>query len=121
MPRHHNTAAYLLLREALEDHVTNPTSRQTHPSVQAVHLVGSWDNFGTAYKMERDSRRDRGQWRGCYTFKDITIDGESRNVQKRDGGLKMGNTYYYYVSFYLLVHYKLSFGSLVADRILVSV
>ncbi|KAK4460263.1 hypothetical protein QBC42DRAFT_288697 [Cladorrhinum samala] len=46
--------------------------------------------------MERDSRRDRGQWRGCYTFKDITIDGESRNVQKRDGGLKMGNTYYYY-------------------------
>ncbi|KAK3997359.1 hypothetical protein QBC44DRAFT_303561 [Cladorrhinum sp. PSN332] len=46
--------------------------------------------------MERDSRRDRGQWRGCYTFKDIILDGDARSVQKRDGGLKMGNTYYYY-------------------------
>ncbi|KAK4169318.1 hypothetical protein QBC43DRAFT_60324 [Cladorrhinum sp. PSN259] len=46
--------------------------------------------------MERDSRRDRGQWRGCYTFKDITVDGDARSIQKRDGGLKMGNTYYYY-------------------------
>jgi hypothetical protein len=48
--------------------------------------------------MERDSRRARGQWRGCYTFKDITCEGDSGSIPKRDGGLKMGHTYYYYVS-----------------------
>lgn len=47
--------------------------------------------------MERDSRRDRGQWKGCYTFKDITCEGEAGSVPKRDGGLRMGHTYYYYV------------------------
>ncbi|KAK3356937.1 hypothetical protein B0T25DRAFT_566267 [Lasiosphaeria hispida] len=46
--------------------------------------------------MERDIRRDRGQWRGCYTFKDIICDGDSGSVPKRSGGLKMGHTYYYY-------------------------
>ncbi|KAK0646414.1 hypothetical protein B0T16DRAFT_413377 [Cercophora newfieldiana] len=69
---------------------------KTHPSIQAVHLVGSWDNFGRAYTMERDIRRDRGQWRGCYSFKDIICDGDSGSVPKRNGGLKMGTTYYYY-------------------------
>jgi hypothetical protein len=48
--------------------------------------------------MERDSRRDRGQWRGCYTFKDITREGDAGSKPKRNGGLKMGHTYYYYVS-----------------------
>jgi len=48
--------------------------------------------------MERDIRRDRGQWRGCYSFKDIICDGDSGSVPKRSGGLKMGQTYYYYVS-----------------------
>jgi hypothetical protein len=48
--------------------------------------------------MERDIRRDRGQWRGCYSFKDIICDGDSGSVPKRNGGLKMGATYYYYVS-----------------------
>jgi hypothetical protein len=72
--------------------------RQTHPSIQAVHLVGSWDNFGRAYKMDRDIRRDRGQWRGCYSFKDIICDGDAGGViPKRNGGLKMGQVYYYYV------------------------
>ncbi|KAJ2907185.1 hypothetical protein MKZ38_006479 [Zalerion maritima] len=47
--------------------------------------------------MERDIRRDRGQWRGCYAFRDIVCDGDQPGVQKRDGGLKMGQTYYYYV------------------------
>jgi hypothetical protein len=47
--------------------------------------------------MERDVRRDRGQWRGCYSFKDIICDGDSGSVPKRNGGLKMGATYYYYV------------------------
>lgn len=63
-----------------------------------MHLIGSWDNFTTPYKMERDSRRDRGQWRGCYTFKDIVCDGDAGSILKRNGALKMGQTYYYYVS-----------------------
>ncbi|KAG7290393.1 hypothetical protein NEMBOFW57_000393 [Staphylotrichum longicolle] len=46
--------------------------------------------------MERDSRRDRGQWRGCYTFKDIVCDGDAGSIPKRNGALKMGQTYYYY-------------------------
>lgn len=46
--------------------------------------------------MERDIRRDRGQWRGCYSFKDIICDGDGGSVPKRNGGLKMGATYYYY-------------------------
>ncbi|GKT53163.1 hypothetical protein ColTof3_00502 [Colletotrichum tofieldiae] len=47
--------------------------------------------------MERDIRRDRGQWRGCHTFKDIVLDDElGAKDSKRTGGLKMGHTYYYY-------------------------
>jgi len=48
--------------------------------------------------MERDIRRDRGQWRGCHSFKDITCDGSNGARVNRNGGLKMGQTYYYYVS-----------------------
>ncbi|RNJ53324.1 hypothetical protein D7B24_002026 [Verticillium nonalfalfae] len=71
---------------------------ETHPTVQSVHLFGSWDNFSTAYLMERDIRRDRGQWRGCYSFKDIVCDDDNGACRKRNGGLKMGHKYYYYVS-----------------------
>ncbi|OHE93811.1 hypothetical protein CORC01_10937 [Colletotrichum orchidophilum] len=47
--------------------------------------------------MERDIRRDRGEWRGCHTFKDIVLDDDlGVRDTKRNGGLKMGNTYYYY-------------------------
>ncbi|OIW34014.1 hypothetical protein CONLIGDRAFT_569183 [Coniochaeta ligniaria NRRL 30616] len=46
--------------------------------------------------MERDIRRDRGQWRGCHSFKDIICDGEGGYSPSRDGGLKMGETYFYY-------------------------
>ena len=74
-----------------------PLGRQTSPSVQAVRLVGSWDGFRQPYVMDRDSRRSGGQWRGCHSFSNIICDGEAR-VPKRDGGLKMGRTYYYYVS-----------------------
>lgn len=50
--------------------------------------------------MERDIRRDRGQWRGCHTFKDIVLDDDlGARDTKRNGGLKMGNTYYYYVGY----------------------
>lgn len=48
--------------------------------------------------MERDIRRDRGQWRGCHSFKDIVCDGDNGYSPGRNGGLKMGQTYYYYVS-----------------------
>ena len=47
--------------------------------------------------MERDVKRSRGQWRGCYTFEDIICDGDGGSSPKRTGGLKMGSTYYYYV------------------------
>ncbi|ORY59238.1 uncharacterized protein BCR38DRAFT_305751, partial [Pseudomassariella vexata] len=67
----------------------------THPNIQSVQLIGSWDNFSKCHKMERDSRRDRGQWRGCHTFRDIVCDGDEVG-NKRNGGLKMGSTYYYY-------------------------
>ncbi len=60
--------------------------------------MGSWDNFSRTYTMERDSRRNRGQWRGCHAFKDIILDGDSAADVRRNGGLKMGQTYYYYVS-----------------------
>ncbi|TVY92073.1 hypothetical protein LAWI1_G004276 [Lachnellula willkommii] len=46
--------------------------------------------------MERDTRRSRGQWRGCYAFTDIICDGDGDSSPKRTGGLKMGSTYYYY-------------------------
>ena len=66
--------------------------------MRSVRLIGSWDNFSTSYPMERDSRRDRGQWKGCYAFSNITCDDDSGVGPARDGGLKMGNTYHYYVS-----------------------
>ena len=48
--------------------------------------------------MERDSRMGPGHWRGCHSFKNITCDGEARNLgQSRHGGLKMGGKYWYYV------------------------
>ncbi|KAH9906232.1 hypothetical protein F4778DRAFT_725059 [Xylariomycetidae sp. FL2044] len=46
--------------------------------------------------MERDSRRDRCQWRGCHTFNNIICDGDQVGNTERTGGLKMGQTYYYY-------------------------
>lgn len=48
--------------------------------------------------MERDFRRERGQWKGCHSFQNIICDGDSDTNGKRDGGLMMGKEYYYYVS-----------------------
>jgi len=95
---------------------------QTPPSTQSVHLIGSWDNFSQSHPMQRDTRRGRDQWRGCYSFRDIVCDDVSVSASatcagvgvaagagtssssgtasysvKRHGGLKMGHTYYYYV------------------------
>ncbi|PHH61139.1 hypothetical protein CDD81_756 [Ophiocordyceps australis] len=69
---------------------------QTDPSVQTVELIGSWDNFSSCYTMKRDVRRGQGQWRGCYSFKNIVCDDTALKRTKRNGGLKMGATYYYY-------------------------
>lgn len=75
---------------------------KTDPSIRSVRLIGSWDNFNMSYAMERDSRREGGQWRGCHTFKDIICDGDASSAsstsiaRKRSGGLKQGSTYYYY-------------------------
>ncbi|PHH67123.1 hypothetical protein CDD82_1501 [Ophiocordyceps australis] len=70
---------------------------QTDPTVQTVELIGSWDNFSSCYAMKRDVRRGQGQWRGCYSFKNIVCDDNNALKRtKRNGGLKMGATYYYY-------------------------
>jgi hypothetical protein len=69
----------------------------TSPSTKSVDLVGSWDNFTRRYPMERDSRRGVGEWRGIHSFKDITLDGNGARTPKRNGGLKMGHDYWYYV------------------------
>ena len=72
---------------------------QTAPSTRTVELLGSWDNFSRPYRLERDLRMGRGHWRGCHSFKDITCDGDTeRSVQRRNGGLRMGGTYWYFVS-----------------------
>ncbi|KAI1355628.1 hypothetical protein F5Y01DRAFT_269300 [Xylaria sp. FL0043] len=46
--------------------------------------------------MERDIRRDRGEWRGCHNFDKIICDGDVPSSSERRGGLKMGQRYYYY-------------------------
>lgn len=72
--------------------------RITNPEIRSVKLLGSWDNFSKPYTMERDKRVGPGHWKGCYTFTDIMGDGPGDNPQWRTGGLKMGATYWYYVS-----------------------
>jgi hypothetical protein len=51
------------------------------------------------YAMERDIRRGQGQWKGCYSFRNIVCDENNIGGSQcsRNGGLKMGQTYYYYV------------------------
>lgn len=78
---------------------TDFSPSQVHPSIITVELLGSWDNFSRPYPLERDRRAGRGHWRGCHTFRNITCDGEGRTIDGRDGGLKMGGTYWYFVSF----------------------
>ena len=49
--------------------------------------------------MQRDSRIGKEHWRGCHSFKNIICDGDLAKVGSvREGGLKMGGTYWYYVS-----------------------
>ncbi|OJD18493.1 hypothetical protein AJ78_01482 [Emergomyces pasteurianus Ep9510] len=70
---------------------------RTPPNTRSVKLLGSWDNFRRAYPMEKDSRIGRGHWKGCHTFTNIICDGETNShTPGRDGGLRMGGTYWYY-------------------------
>lgn len=48
--------------------------------------------------MQKDLRTGRGHWRGCHTFENIICDGEPENShEKRNGCLKMGGKYWYFV------------------------
>ncbi|OQV00043.1 hypothetical protein CLAIMM_05595 [Cladophialophora immunda] len=67
------------------------------PSTRSVHLYGSWDNFTTPYPMQRDTRTGPEHWSGCHSFSNIICDGDATaNGTPRQGGLKMGGTYWYY-------------------------
>ncbi|KIW88241.1 uncharacterized protein Z519_11352 [Cladophialophora bantiana CBS 173.52] len=67
------------------------------PSTRSVHLYGSWDNFTNAYPMQRDTRTGPEHWSGCHSFSNIICDGDAKgNGLPRQGGLKMGGTYWYY-------------------------
>ncbi|EFW18785.1 hypothetical protein D8B26_005596 [Coccidioides posadasii str. Silveira] len=70
---------------------------RTPPNTSSVKLLGSWDNFSKEYTMERDTRIGADHWRGCHVFTNIICDGNLTATQPgRDGGLKMGGTYWYY-------------------------
>ncbi|KPI38914.1 uncharacterized protein AB675_5810 [Cyphellophora attinorum] len=70
---------------------------RTPPTTRTVSLWGSWDNFNTPYPMKRDSRIGPEHWSGCHNFANIICDGRlDGEVQPRQGGLKMGGTYWYY-------------------------
>lgn len=82
--------------------LTEYCNRRAPSDVKKVELLGSWDNFSRPYPMERDRRMGSGHWRGCHTFTDIIRDGTSPSQSPgRSGGLKMGGTYWYYVSIVL--------------------
>lgn len=71
---------------------------RTPPSTGSVALYGSWDNFSTPYPMQRDARTGPEHWSGCHSFSNIICDGHVLpSGSPRNGGLKMGGTYWYYV------------------------
>ncbi|EEP77993.1 predicted protein [Uncinocarpus reesii 1704] len=70
---------------------------RTPPNTHSLKLLGSWDNFSQEYTMERDTRTGPDHWRGCHVFTNIICDGNLSTTQAgRDGGLRMGGTYWYY-------------------------
>ncbi|KAL8967621.1 MAG: hypothetical protein Q9197_005335 [Variospora fuerteventurae] len=71
--------------------------KQLPTSIRTVDLLGSWDNFQEAYPLQKDKQAGPGHWRGCHTFKNIVCDGHHLNPSaSRNGGLKMGGTYWYF-------------------------
>ncbi|KAL8646063.1 MAG: hypothetical protein Q9210_006347 [Variospora velana] len=70
---------------------------QLPTSIRTVDLLGSWDNFQEAYPLQKDRQAGPGHWRGCHAFKNIVCDGHHLNPSAtRNGGLKMGGTYWYF-------------------------
>ena len=68
------------------------------PMTRSVTLWGSWDNFSKSYPMKRDGRVGPEHWTGCHRFENIICDGNaSATSPPREGGLRMGGTYYYFV------------------------
>lgn len=66
-------------------------------STRTLELYGSWDNFSTPYPMSRDLQIGSEYWSGCFNFSNIICDGRPGDVMRsRDGGLKMGGTYWYF-------------------------
>lgn len=49
--------------------------------------------------MTKDTQIGHGQWYGCHAFANIICDGDpSDRIEPRDGYLRMGGTYWYFVS-----------------------
>jgi hypothetical protein len=70
---------------------------RTPPTTRSVSLWGSWDNFALPYAMLRDSRIGPEHWTGCHNFSNIICDGHlNAGNQPRQGGLRLGGTYWYY-------------------------
>lgn len=70
---------------------------RTPPTTRSVTLWGSWDNFAAPYPMSRDSQIGPEHWSGCHSFTNIICDGNlSAGSRPRQGGLKMGGTYWYF-------------------------
>lgn len=66
-------------------------------STRSLLLYGSWDNFSIGYSMIKDLQLGSEYWSGCFNFTNIICDGRPSDVMRsRDGGLKMGGTYWYH-------------------------
>jgi hypothetical protein len=94
------TTFFLYVQTSVLSSLADKYHRKTAHDVVSVELLGSWDNFGKPYVMERDRKLGRGNWRGCHSFAGIICDGDAVNPpeSRRDGGLLQGGTYWYYVS-----------------------
>jgi hypothetical protein len=100
-----NTTLHTFLLYVYSSVPPNEGFRLTSPpshcpaALRSLVLLGSWDNFTRPYSLELDKKRGPNFWRGCFTFSDIICEGDPKNlVPKRNGPLKMGGTYWYYVS-----------------------
>lgn len=63
---------------------------------RTLELFGSWDNFTRGYQMSKDLQTGSQYWSGCFNFSNIICDGRPEEHISRNGGLKMGGTYWYY-------------------------
>lgn len=66
-------------------------------NTSSVELLGSWDNFTVPYSMQKDPRRGKQMWTGCFRFDHIVFDGLSHSFSPpRDGCLQQGGRYWYF-------------------------